>query len=118
MEGYIEDRVSLANGRSSESDEPMSPAKRTMSEADTRIASEKSAASPSKSNNKSTANTTIDEESNAGQATEVGETDDGEVLLELVPGYPDWRCVNRGDGNPYYFNVTTQETSWDPPGRN
>ncbi|KAJ3147135.1 Myosin 10A, isoform D [Irineochytrium annulatum] len=35
---------------------------------------------------------------------------------DIVDGYPDWRYVDRGDGNPYYFNSATNEVSWFPPG--
>ncbi|KNC98059.1 uncharacterized protein SPPG_06473 [Spizellomyces punctatus DAOM BR117] len=35
--------------------------------------------------------------------------------VESVEGYPDWRKVDRGDEQIYYFNVITQETSWTPP---
>ncbi len=37
------------------------------------------------------------------------------VGLELVEGFPEWRKVDRNDGSPYYFNIYTQETRWDPP---
>ncbi|KAJ3100459.1 Myosin 10A, isoform D [Phlyctochytrium planicorne] len=35
---------------------------------------------------------------------------------EVLEGHPDWRYVDRGDGNPYYFNAVTMEVSWYPPG--
>jgi hypothetical protein len=35
---------------------------------------------------------------------------------EVVAGFPEWRYVDRGDGNPYFFNVGTMEVSWYPPG--
>lgn len=64
-----------------------------------------------------------------------GEMDDGELAeeddaadwveeeaetprVEPVEGFPDWRRVDRGEQQPYYFNVLTQETSWSPPGGN
>ncbi|KAI9343309.1 Dbl homology domain-containing protein [Zopfochytrium polystomum] len=35
---------------------------------------------------------------------------------EIVNGWPEWRLVDRGDGNPYYFHESTLEVSWYPPG--
>ncbi|OAJ36250.1 hypothetical protein BDEG_20443 [Batrachochytrium dendrobatidis JEL423] len=37
------------------------------------------------------------------------------MILNLVEGYPMWRCVDRGDGMPYFFNINTQETRWEHP---
>ncbi|KAJ3216933.1 Myosin 10A, isoform D [Dinochytrium kinnereticum] len=35
---------------------------------------------------------------------------------EILEGHPEWRYLDRGDGNPYYFNALTLEVSWYPPG--
>ncbi|KAJ3268162.1 hypothetical protein HDU76_011496 [Blyttiomyces sp. JEL0837] len=37
---------------------------------------------------------------------------------EPVEGFPDWRYVDKGDGNSYYYNVLTMESSWYPPDHN
>ncbi|KAI8854077.1 hypothetical protein BC829DRAFT_381244 [Chytridium lagenaria] len=35
---------------------------------------------------------------------------------ETLENHPDWRYVDKGDGNPYYFHAITMEVSWYPPG--
>ncbi|TPX69374.1 hypothetical protein SpCBS45565_g02378 [Spizellomyces sp. 'palustris'] len=57
---------------------------------------------------------------NADEVPDEGEDadsgDEAELsAVEPVEGYPDWRKVDRGDEQIYYFNVITQETSWAPP---
>lgn len=37
-------------------------------------------------------------------------------MIAEVPGFPDWRAVDTGDGKIYYYNTNTNETSWYPPG--
>ena len=32
-----------------------------------------------------------------------------------IPGYPQWRAVDAGNGTVYYFNTETNETSWYHP---
>ncbi|KAJ3173283.1 cytochrome c oxidase subunit 1 [Geranomyces variabilis] len=39
----------------------------------------------------------------------------GETGVELVESHPNWRRVDRGDGQIYYFNVTNNETAWVLP---
>lgn len=43
------------------------------------------------------------------------ETEEEGVELGIVEGFPDWRKVDRGDGNPYFFHIVTQETRWESP---
>lgn len=38
------------------------------------------------------------------------------TTLSEVPDYPEWRSVQTDTGLTYYFNLTTGETSWQPPG--
>jgi hypothetical protein len=48
--------------------------------------------------------------------TEMTDTEGGVTIeLGIIIEFPDWRQVMCSDGVPYYFNVLTQETSWDPP---
>jgi hypothetical protein len=43
------------------------------------------------------------------------ETEEDGVELGVIEGFPDWRKVDRGDGNPYFFHIITQETRWETP---
>ena len=44
-----------------------------------------------------------------------GGEEDETVTLDIVEGFPDWRKVDRGDGQIYYFNLLTKETVWELP---
>lgn len=46
------------------------------------------------------------------------ETENEDTSVQNIPGFPDWRKVDRGDGNPYYFHVITEETRWEYPIKN
>lgn len=46
--------------------------------------------------------------------TDSTEADDT-VELGVIEGFPDWRKVECDDGVPYYFNIFTQETTWELP---
>ncbi|KAJ3162810.1 cytochrome c oxidase subunit 1 [Geranomyces michiganensis] len=39
----------------------------------------------------------------------------GDTGVEVVETHPNWRRVDRGDGQIYYYNVTNNETAWVLP---
>lgn len=54
------------------------------------------------------------ETSNATQPESTTEQANSPQTTE-VPGFPDWRCVDAGKGTVYYYNTSSNETSWYHP---
>lgn len=54
-------------------------------------------------------------ETPVAEPTPEPEEEEPAMNVDLVPGFPNWRKVDRGEEMSYYFNVLNQETRWDPP---
>jgi hypothetical protein len=44
-----------------------------------------------------------------------GTSGEAAVIIEEIPGVPDWVKVDNGQGAVYYVNVNTHQTSWTLP---